>query len=356
MVARFSRSVQLNTKYYFVVSLLFLFFPSCHPAKETFRNPLLSQGADPWCIYKNGYYYYTNTTGNNITIWKTGSIAKLSSAEKKIVFTTPSAGPYSHDIWAPEIHYLNGKWYIYFAADSGNNVSHRLWVLENDSKDPFEGSWSLKGKLTTPDDKWSIDGTVYEQNGKMYLLWSGWDSDINGQQNIYIASMNSPWSVEGKRVKLSSPIFNWEKNGDLNSPDDVPHVNVNEGPQILHHNGKLFLIYSASGCWTDQYALGMLSTADTSNLMDSLSWNKESRPVFTQNPEQGVYAPGHNSFFTSPDNKENWILYHANSKPGQGCGKQRAPRAQPFTFSKDGIPYFGKPVSNKARIKIPSGK
>lgn len=323
-------------------------------SSATFTNPLLPAGADPWCIYKNGFYYYTHTTGKNITVWKTKSIAQLGTAQKKIVFTPPTTGPYSKEIWAPEIHFLQGKWYIYFAADSGNNVDHRLWVLENDAADPIDGKWKMKGKLTTPDDKWSIDGSVYEHNEQLYLIWSGWEGDINLQQNIYICAMTNPWTTTGERVKISAPELDWETHGDLDNPNDVPHVSVNEGPQILAHKDKLFLIYSASGCWTEFYALGMLTADVASNLMDPASWEKSPQPVFKKSDANKVFAPGHNSFFKSPDGKEDWILYHANDKEGEGCGDVRSPRAQRFLWKADGTPGFGTPVKRNVAIKIPS--
>ncbi len=330
--------------------------PAQAQTAKTFTNPLFSAGADPWCIYKNGFYYYTHTTGNNITLWKTTSIAKLKTAQKKVVFTPPATGPYSKEIWAPEIHFLKGKWYIYFAADSGNNVGHRIWVLENSSPDPMKGKWEIKGKLTTPDDKWSIDGSLFEHKRQLYFIWSGWDGHTNGQQNIYIVAMKNPWTLADKRSKISYPELDWETHGDLNNPNDVPHVNVNEGPEVLLHKDKLFLIYSASGCWTDFYALGMLTASANSDLMDPVSWTKSPQPVFKQSIKNKVYAPGHNSFFKSPDGKQDWILYHANDKPEQGCGRLRSPRAQPFTWNNDGTPYFGEPVSTKQKIKIPSEK
>jgi GH43 family beta-xylosidase len=323
---------------------------------QTFTNPLLPSGADPWCIYKNGYYYYTNTTGNNITVWKTKNIADLRTAEHKIVFTPPISGPYSREIWAPEIHYLRGKWYIYFAADSGNNVDHRLWVLENESGDPLDGEWKMKGKLTTPDDKWSIDGTVYVHNDSLFLLWSGWEGDVNGQQNIYIAAMSNPWTVTGERTLLSRPELPWETHGDLNNPNDVPHVDVNEGPQILRKGNKVHLIYSASGCWTNYYCLGMMTASATGNILDASSWKKFPLPVFKQDTINKIYAPGHNSFFKSADGKEDWILYHANDKAGQGCGRFRSPRAQKFRWKKDGTPDFGRPVPTGKKLAIPSAR
>ena len=323
------------------------------PAK-TFTNPLLSSGADPWCIYKNGFYYYTNTTGKNITLWKTKSIAELKTAEIKVVFTPPEKGAFSKELWAPEIHFLQGKWYIYFAADSGRNVNHRLWVLENSSVDPLQGKWIMKGKLTTPEDKWSIDGSLFEHRKKLYFIWSGWEGDANGQQNIYIAKMKNPWTIIGERAKLSSPDLAWETHGDLNNPNDIPHVNVNEGPEVLVHQNKLYLIYSASGCWTDFYALGMLSASANSDLMKTSSWIKHPEPIFKQSVENNVYAPGHNSFFKSPDGKEDYILYHANAKPGQGCGGFRSPRAQRFTWNKNGTPNFGIPVKEGEVLPQPS--
>lgn len=188
------------------------------------------------------------------------------------------------------------------------------------------------------------------------MIWSGWAGDVNGQQDIYIARMKNPWTIKGTRVRLSSPDQDWERKGDLHDAANPAHVNVNEGPQLLKHGRKVFLIYSASGCWTDYYALGMLSFTGKRNLLDSSLWKKSATPVFKQSPENGVYAPGHNSFFKSPDGKEDWILYHANSQPGQGCGNKRSPRAQRFTWNRDGTPNFGEPVKEGVALSIPSEK
>lgn len=335
----------------FVVSIFSVFV--LH-AQKTFTNPLLPSGPDPWCIYKNGYYYYMHTTGHNLRLWKTKNIANLPAAENKVVWTPPATGPYSKEIWAPEIHYFQSKWYIYFSADSGNNNDHRIWVLENSSADPMQGEWTMRGKFTTPEDRWSIDGSVMEYKGKMYAVWSGWESDKNGEQDIYIAAMKNPWTMEGKRVKLSSPQYDWEKYGDLKKTDDPPHINVNEGPQFLVHGDKIFLVYSASACWTDMYALGMLTADANADLLNPASWKKAAEPVFKQSVKNKVYATGHNSFFTSPDGKENWILYHANSNPGDGCGNKRSPRAQKFSWNADGTPNFGEPVAEAMALAIPA--
>ncbi|MFI5157368.1 MAG: family 43 glycosylhydrolase [Sphingobacteriales bacterium] len=322
---------------------------------KTFTNPLLPSGADPWVIAKNGYYYYTNSSGNKLVLWKTKNITDLAHAERKVIWVPPAGTSYSKELWAPELHYLQHKWYMYFAADDGDNNHHRLYVIENSSNDPLKGEWKFKGKLADESDKWAIDASVFENEGKLYLIWAGWEGDTNGEQNIYIAQMKNPYTIASKRVKVSSPTYKWELHGDLNDANDPLHVNVNEGPEMLKHANKLFLIYSASGCWTDYYALGMLTANKNSDLLNPLSWEKSSEPVFKQSPENGVYATGHNSFFKSPDGTQDWILYHANPEPGMGCGTDRSPRAQQFTWRTDGTPDFGVPVKTGVPLTVPSG-
>ena len=338
--------------------ILIIAFTCCDSSlvfsQSTFTNPLLPSGADPWSIYKDGYYYYTNTLGDRIDIWKTKNLADLKTAMRKTIWIPPANTNYSKEIWAPEIHFLEGKWYVYFAADDGMNDNHRLYVIENSAIDPLEGEWIFKGKITDASDKWAIDGSVFQHNNKMYMVWSGWAGDKNGRQDIYIAEMENPWTIKGTRMRISKPAFEWERHGDLHDEWNPPHVDVNEGPQILKRGDKLFLIYSASGCWTDFYSLGMLTASASANILDSLSWKKSPSPLFQQSSTNDVWAPGHNSFFKSPDGTEDWILYHANDDPGQGCGKFRSPRAQKFTWNADGTPNFGEPIKVGVPIPIPS--
>jgi len=99
----------------------------------------------------------------------------------------------------------------------------------------------------------------------------------------------------------------------------------------------------------------MLETSVGANLLNPKSWHKAPRPVFSSLPAAHAYGAGHNSFFKSPDGREDWILYHANPEPHQGCDGHRSPRAQPFTWNSDGTPNFGVPVSIDTPIPKPSG-
>jgi len=345
------------------------FFPVVEAPRpvKTLVNPLLASGPDPWVVYRDGYYYYMHTTNKNLKIWRTRSIADLSDAESRVVWQAPKGTRYSSDVWAPELHFLRGKWYIYFAADAGHNASHRMFVLECDGRDPLDGNWQLKGKVTDEADRWAIDPTVLEQGSRLYLLWSGWEGEVNGTQNLYIAELSNPWTVKGPRVKISSPDFPWERVGDLTrrrDPEENPglnlidpaHVDVNEGPEILRHGDALFVIYSAGGCWTDYYSMGMLRAEANSNLLDPASWKKNPLPVFWQSAKSKAYGTGHGSFFRSPDGTEDWMMYHANGEPGQGCGNRRAPRAQRFYWNADGTPDFGRPVAIGTELATPSGE
>jgi GH43 family beta-xylosidase len=337
-----------------ILSITFSTSPFRAEEVKTFTNPLFSSGADPWIIYRDGWYYYTSSAGSRIFLRKARNLGELKNSEQMVIWTPPAETQYSRDLWAPELHYIDKKWYVYFAADDGKNLNHRIYALENSSPDPTSGAWDFKGKINDPTDKWAIDASVFRYKKKLYMVWSGWEGDINGQQNIYIAEMSDPLTIKGNRVLLSKPELPWETIGDLNNPNDVPHVNVNEGPVGLIHGRDLFVVYSASGCWTDNYCLGMVRYKGSGSLLDPASWTKSQVPVFSQNPENHAYGPGHNSFFKSPDGKEDWIVYHANPKSGQGCGRFRSARAQQFHWNPDGTPDFGVPVNTDTAILLPS--
>lgn len=313
-----------------------------------FLNPIHTSGPDPWVFQANDSYYLTFTTGFNVTLYKSDIMSDLSDAYSRAVWTPPASGPNSKNIWAPEIHKVGDKWYIYYAADDGDNKNHRMFVLENSSEDPVVGTWTDRGMLELPDDKWAIDGTILEHNEQLYYLWSGWEGDVNGRQDIYICKMDDPLTPVGERVLLTKPELSWETNG--------VNPTVTEGPQVLKHDGKIFIVYSAGGCWTDGYTLGMLTADEGADLMSPESWEKSQEPVFSQYPEGNAYGPGHNGFFKSVDGTEDWIIYHANPQAGQGCGGNRSIRIQPFVWDDNGYPDFGTPHPLYQKLTKPSGE
>ncbi len=320
---------------------------------NTFTNPLLPSGPDPWVAQKDGYYYYTHTLGNKVALWKTSKMDELKNAVPVTVWAPPINTAYSNDIWAPELHYLDNKWYIYVAADSsGINSTHRIYVLENAATDPTTGTWTLKGKLTDVTNKWAIDASVFTYNNIEYIIWSGWQGDVDGEQDIFISKLSNPYTIGSERVLISKPTFGWET-----KITSGINVIVNEGPEaLINSSNKLFLTFSAGGCWSDDYALGLLSLKDGGDPLNAADWTKNADPVFTKNTSGGAFGPGHNGFFNSPDGTEDWIIYHANNSSGQGCGDARNPRMQKFTWNSDGTPNFGMPVAIGTKINKPSGE
>jgi GH43 family beta-xylosidase len=239
----------------------------------------------------------------------------------------------------------------YSAGSSASDLStQRTFVLENANADPLTGTWTDKGQIgDAAANFFSIDGTVFTYNSKDYFIWSGQASATDNTQRLYIARMQNPWTLETPRSLISSPQYSWEMAG-------APPA-VNEGPEtLMGPTGKIFLFYSGGGCWTDDYALGMLTLKAGGDPLNAADWSKSASPVFVKKPSSSAYGPGHNSFFKSPDGTEDWIIYHANPAPGQGCGDFRNPRMQKFTWNSDGTPNFGEPVKTGTAITKPAGE
>jgi GH43 family beta-xylosidase len=312
---------------------------------DDFYNVLLPDGADPW-VYRHtdGCYYLTGTTGRDITLRRARTLSGLGAGERRVVWSPPPGGPNSRNLWAPELHFLGGRWYVYYAADDGHNRNHRMYALECASPDPFRGTFRDRGRLRPPgDDLWAIDGTVLAVGGELYFVWSGWSGRINVRQNLYIAPMADPLTLAGPRVEISRPSFAWETHG---------RPQVNEAPQALVRNGSVHIIYSASGAWTDHYCLGRLTARRGSDLLTPGAWAKHPEPVFAG--AGGVVSPGHASFTRSPDDTEDWIIYH--SARFRGAGFRRRVHAQSFRWSEDDTPDFGVPASPDTPLPLPSGE
>lgn len=314
-------------------------------AGETYTNPLLPSGPDPWVIHRDGFYYYTNTLGNRIALWKTRDMARLGQAKPVVVWRPPASGPGSTAIWAPELHYIDGAWYLYYTgAEKGHNDdAHRhIYVLRNTAADPTQGHWTSKGPVdaTRP----GIDATVFRLHGRWYFVYSAY---VNDHSDLILARMKNPWTLTGAQVDIAHPTRTWEMYGGRK---------IMEAPEFLRGpTDKVFLTYSASACWSDHYALGLLSASADADLASPSAWRKSAQPVFQEDPAHGIYATGHNAFFKSPDGRQDWILYHANGGPGWKCSPRRAPRMQRFRWRPDGSPDFGRPVPDGVPLPAPSG-
>jgi GH43 family beta-xylosidase len=291
--------------------------------------PLIqAPAADPWMIFHDGFYYFCESRDNTtLHVRKAKHILDIGKDIGTQVWTPPKRGMNSKNVWAPELHFIDGKWFIYYAADNGKNANHRMWVLESKTSDP-QGEYICRGCLDTGG--WAIDGTPFvHSDGKLYFIWSGWAGKVDGCQNLYIAPMSHPSRIGGQRTLISEPAEIWERY-------EMP---INEGPQVLRRDGRLFVVYSASASWTMHYCLGMLELTGR-NILDAASWTKTG-PVFEQN--EMAWGVGHCSFVKSPCQREDWILFHAKTEKKHGWLDRRV-HAQRFDWHADGRPDFGSPL------------
>ncbi|MCX7714822.1 MAG: family 43 glycosylhydrolase [Clostridia bacterium] len=305
---------------------------------KEYKNPLVLQRADPWCYkHSDGYYYFTASVPayDRIELRRAKTLNGLADGEVKTIWTKHESGPMSYNIWAPEIHFICGKWYIYFAAARADeHFAHRCYVLECEDEDPMTGKWIEKGQVDTGWEDFSLDMTSFIHKNEQYVVWAQRDRAIPGNSNLYIAKAKNPWTLETKAVMISIPEYDWEK----------VKFFVNEGPAVLCRNGKIFVTYSASA--TDHnYCIGLLWIDENADLLDANNWHKSEKPVFKTCEENGQYGPGHSSFTTDED--KDILVYHCRSyKEIEGdplYDPNRHTRAIAFGYDEEGFPMFGKP-------------
>jgi GH43 family beta-xylosidase len=322
------------------------------PASCTFTNPLVT-GADPWVVKQGDSYYFAQSINNGIWISKATTLTGVFTAPPVKIWAPADTGWNRTNLWAPELHFADGRWYVYYAAGAAGPpfTSQHAGVLQSADANA-QGAYADKGMLYTGDslgtgtgNRWSIDLTTTQIGTQRYAIWSGWANNATTDktpQQLYIARMDNPWTIASNRVMISAPTAAWERGTELD---------LQEGPEVLQRGSDVFLIYSTRESWLVDYKLGQLRLASGADPMLASSWTK-SGPVFTGNA--GVYGVGHASFTTSPNGAENWIVYH--SKIATTPGWERNVRMQRFTFGASGEPVFGEAVAAGTPTARPAGE
>ena len=279
--------------------------------------------ADPW-VYRHtdGYYYYTASYGSTfdqIQIRRAKTIDLLDSKDEAKVATIikPKTGNFEKIttyLWAPELHYIDGRFYIYFAASREEDKWRlRPYILECEGQDPIHNKWIERGMIQRSEDDiysfkaFSLDSTVFENKGQLYYVWAEKVSVGIGISNLYIAKMESPTKLSTEQVLLTTPDYDWER----------VDIWVNEGPAVIKKDGRIFLTYSASATG-ECYCMGMLSIGENEDLLDPRAWTKEKKPVLCSDRELGFYGPGHNSFTKLPDGRDVCVFHARTYKEIEG--------------------------------------
>ncbi|KAL5363567.1 glycosyl hydrolase [Aspergillus floccosus] len=295
------------------------------PLASAYTNPIRNPGgSDPALVYTGGYYYLLTTTWTDVEISRATSIEGLKTGEKKAVYSTTEASRCCN-VWAPEVHYLGGKWYIYYTAGNGDNLDgQNLHVLAGGTT-PWD-DYTYAAQLTN---EWAIDASVLRFNDwGNYLMFSCFHGVT--YQSLCVQKLGDDFiSLTGDITVISQPTEDFETHG----------TPVNEGPAALYMNGKTYIVYSASYCWTPYYCLAMLTWDGSTDPSKASAWSKSDGCLLSS--ANGHYGTGHNSFFQSPDGTETWTAYHATSNSAGACDNSRYTMVQPVGSNSDGTPSFG---------------
>jgi GH43 family beta-xylosidase len=296
-----------------------------------FSEPRLFPGQDPWVVPFEGSLLLVQSTANDhqISVMQFQDLSRMHDYEEKVIWVPGRGSDHSKQLWAPELHRIGWRWYVYYAASDGENRNHRTYVLEADH--PL-GPYRELGKVYDPaHDTWAIDLTVLRHEGRRYAVWSGWDGIDDGfPQNLYIAPMANPWTIASERTLISIPEHDWE----------MSVAPINEGPQVLRNPAldKLFIIYSADASWTSAYKMGLLEWVG-GDVTHADSWRKMSRPIFT--------GGGHGCFVEVDGTL--YAIYHRKLTNDPGWS-DRVIRYDPVTWDHAGYPVIGRRGGEQAPI------
>ena len=307
----------------FVSILVAVFLPRLYGQQAA--NPILPH-ADPFITSQpvQGKYLLLATTNHNITIWS-GPTPALAATNASVVFQAPTA---LSEVWSPTLWQIGGRWWIYFTARNAGK-EHAIYALESDTADAL-GTFTFRGQV--PLSRPAIDPSLLVLGTAHYLMYVTVDG---GENAIHMVRLSDPMTPSGADSPISEPEFPWER-----GEGSTRNYPVNEGPTALFHDGRVFIVYSASDTASPRYCLGLLKFTGGDPLVRS-HWIKVAHPIFSAAPENGIFGPGRGTFAHTPAGTD-WLLYAAKSTDAP-TATGRAIRAQRFTWNADGSPNFGMP-------------
>lgn len=313
---------------------------------STYRNPIFpGVSADPAVYFDSGsshYFLTLSTPARSITSFKSRYLTNFGPevAEEKLIFQAPEG---YKDVWASELHQVDGGLYLYFAMSNGS--AHSMYVQKAVDPTNPHGDWEEHIKLMPDFYEGNIDGSLLRMSdGSLYMIWSSIAC-------LWIAKMKSPVEIENSFVLLRRPTAEWECRGMTGV------LCMSEGPFVIYNKGIAYLIFSSSETMSPHYNLGMMTIPLDRNPMTLSNWDYRGTdgPVFWRNDEEEVYCSGHAAFTVSPDGTETWMTYHGTDSP-TNIGGNRVARVNKIEWAEDGSPIFPRPSGYNHSLPVPSGQ
>ncbi|MBQ4050585.1 MAG: family 43 glycosylhydrolase [Oscillospiraceae bacterium] len=250
---------------------------------------------DPFVLPFEGKYYMYGTRGWNCTGFDAYVSEDLENWEKiPSVFEKPEDFWATENYWAPEVHYYNGKFYM-FASFKDPAYTRATQILVADRP---EGPFTVHSKRITPDDWECLDGTLYVEDGVPYMVFCHeWVQVRNGE--VRAVELEKDLS----RAK-GEPFLLW-------TGKDAPWVTcydgkegdyVTDGPFFFRgRDGRLCFLWSSFG--EEGYATG-IAYSDDNTIRGK--WLQKEETVFKKDG-------GHAMIFETFDGKRMISLHSPNS-------------------------------------------
>ncbi len=292
----------MNLKIY--ITLLFLVaFSACgksenlpdevHPdgTSDQINNQTPLALGDPFIFYHEGQYYaYGTESPDGIVVYVSDDLEHWKvSAEAKNGLALNKDDVYADRwFWAPEVYFVNGKFYMYYSADE-----HICVAIADSPLGPFK----QEVKKPMIENEKSIDNSLFiDDDGKAYLTFVRF-TDGN---EIWIAELEDDLTTI-RMETLRSCLHvsqDWE--------DEMGRVT--EGPFIVKHNGIYYMSYSANDYRSPLYGVGFATAKDVMG-----PWEKFEQNPILQKPK-GLIGVGHSAMFRDKDGKLRIVFHSHHSK------------------------------------------
>ena len=215
------------------------------------------QMRDPFVLVEDGKYYLFGTTNKDPWRGRDGFNMYVSNDLEDFdgpytVFTPTEDFFGEHSFWAPEVHKYNGKYYM-LATFFRTGFQRGTMALVADS--PYGPFVPTVNKPLTPSEWGCLDGTLWVEDGKPYMIFCReWCSIPNRDGEIYAIELTPGLDGtvgEPKRL-FSASESGWAKPQTLNKTS-TGNDYVTDGPFIYKGTDRLYLVWSS---FTTGYAMG----------------------------------------------------------------------------------------------------